>query len=160
MTYRLGCTRFNCDTWRENEEWRKTNKYNGCIYGTPREMKPSIPIGSTIFVFEMHNDENRIKAIGIITKEIIRDKCYKIYKDGNYNRYVYKGNYRLDIECLSKENKNIIEKFNMLIFKTKKHIKRGQGITEIPKWMINELEIDCTEFCAELMSSVHYIKKN
>jgi hypothetical protein len=105
----------------------------------------------------MHNDENKIKAIGIITKELIRDKCYRIYKDGNYNRYVYKGRYRLDVEKLSKENKNIIEKFNMLIFKTKKHIKRGQGITEIPKWMMNELEIDCTAFCLDLLSSIYEI---
>ena len=157
MTYRLGCTRFNRDTWQENEEWRKSNKYDGCIYGTPREMKPSIPISSTIFVFEMHNDENKIKAIGIISKELIRDKCYRIYKDCNYNRYVYKGRYRLDVENLSAERKNIIEKFNMLIFKTKKHIKRGQGITEIPKWMMNELEIDCTAFCLDLMSSIYEI---
>jgi hypothetical protein len=157
MTYRLGCTRFNLDTWRENEEWRKMNKYTGCIYGTPREMKPSIPIGATIFVFEMHNDENKIKAIGIITKELMRDKFYRIYKDRNYNRYVYKGRYRVDVENLSNENKNIIEKFNMLIFKTKKHIKRGQGITEIPKWMMNEIELDCTSFCLGLMTSLSEI---
>ena len=61
MTYRLGCTRFNRNTWQENEEWRKSNHYEGCIYGTPREMKPSIPISSTIFVFEMHNDENKCR---------------------------------------------------------------------------------------------------
>ena len=157
MTYRLGCTRFNCDTWRENEEWRKTNNYNGCIYGTPREIKPSIPVGATLCVFEMHNDENKIKAIGIIVKELIRDKFYRIYKDCNYNRYVYKGRYRVDVDCLSKENKNIIEKFNMLMFKTKKHIKRGQGITEIPKWMTNELELECTSFCAGMMKLIYEI---
>lgn len=59
--YVVGSTRFNRNTWIENKRWRDMNEYKGCIYGTPNEISAKIILESTVFVIEMHNDENKIK---------------------------------------------------------------------------------------------------
>jgi hypothetical protein len=144
--FKLAATRFNEKTWQENESWRKANQHEGCIYGTPNELKDNIHSGHTVFVLEMHNDENKIKGIGLIKKQLAMDKRYRIYSDGNYNRYTYKSSYRIDINDLEGYNKAIVEVFDTLLFKTKKHIKRAQGITELPAWILNNKQFNFIQF--------------
>jgi|688.fasta_scaffold1473301_1 hypothetical protein len=148
--YKLAATRFNTLTWKENETWRRDNNHSGCIYGSPNKLKDNINNSDIIFVLEMHNDENKIKGIGIIKKQPIMDKHYRIYSDGNYNRYTYKSQYRIDMSILNSYDKAIVEMFDILLFKSKQHIKRAQGITELPAWIINNKQISFTQFFREL----------
>jgi hypothetical protein len=148
--YKLAATRFNTQTWKENDTWRKTNLEEGCVYGTPNELKYNLHNGHTIFVLEMHNDENKIKGIGLIKKQLAIDKRYSIYSDGNYNRYTYKSPYRIDINDLTGYNKAIVEVFDVLLFKTKRHIKRAQGITELPAWILKNKHFNFIQFFRDL----------
>jgi len=149
--YKLAATRFNHATWRENELWRKTNNHQGCLYSNPRNFKEKIIDNTTVFILEMHNDENKIKGIGMIKKQtIMGSHTSRIYSDGNYNRYTYKSPYRIDINELDGYNKAIVEVFDILLFKTKKHIKRAQGITELPAWILNNKHFNFIQFFKEL----------
>ena len=40
----IAVTRFNNETWRENQRWRENHDYKGCIYNTPIHIKDSIPL--------------------------------------------------------------------------------------------------------------------
>ena len=60
----LTTTRFNTKTWNERKRWMERNNWvseSGCIYGTPVCVKEDV--FGTMIVLEMHNDENRVKAI-------------------------------------------------------------------------------------------------
>ena len=148
--YHIAASRFNNRTWQENTEWRKNYNYVGCIYCAPGKIKDSISNGNTIFVLEMHNDENKIKGIGVINKYERMDKYYPIYAEGNFNRFTYKSPYRLDIGELDCYDRAIVEIFDTLLFKSKKHIKRAQGITELPQWIVKNKQFDFIIFFREL----------
>jgi len=152
----LTTTRFNTKTWDERQRWLENNKWTGSIYGTPVQVKNGI--NGTMIVLEMHNDENKIKAIGLIKpKAIPADKAYQIYTDQNYNRYIYKSKYRLvlnDIELLPIEKK-IIVIMNELLFKGACHLKRAQGITAMPDWIMKNKHIDFLKYFKELLAR-HY----
>jgi hypothetical protein len=153
----LATTRFNNKTWNEREAWLAENQWKGSIYGLPLKIKDDVK--PTIFVLEMHNDDNEIKAIGLIKNKLVVDKTYRIYKDCNYNRYIYKSKYRLVfseiMESLSPMEKKIITIFNQLLFKGACHFKRQQGITALPDWIMKNKHIDFIEYFKELFSK-HY----
>ena len=96
-------------------------------------------------VLEMNNTENKVKAIGLVnTQAWPTDKGHQIYGDRNYNRYIYKSKYRLvldQIELLPMEKK-IIAIFNQLLFKGACHLKRAQGITMVPNWIMHNKRVD------------------
>jgi len=148
--YRLTATTFNDATWRENVAWRTEHQHAGCIYGNPRQIKDTIPTGSYIMVLEMHNDENKIKGIGLIKKEPMIDKLRVYKKVGNYNRFIYKGVQRIDIDDLQGYDRAIVEIFNVLLFKGKSHLKRIQGISELPYWILGYKPFDFVAFFREL----------
>jgi len=139
---RLMVTRFNKHTWNENMRWREKNEYMGSIYNSPVYIKDGIPLLITIYVIEMNNDINKIIGFGKIINKVYTDRKYNIYEDRNYNRYTYRGNIRIDIENIKKdENDEITEKMKDLekrLFKGKWHLKRGQGITQIPNNVENK----------------------
>ena len=148
----LTATRFNKKTWNERQQWMERNRFDlGCIYGTPVCVKEHIK--GNIIVLEMHNDENRVKAIGLLKNRYnVSDKKQQIYQDRNYNRYIYKGDYRIVIdydlenniinETLTKTEKKIIAIFNHLLFKGSRHLKRAQGITAIPEWIMSNKRVN------------------
>ena len=109
MVY-LTCTRFNTETFEQNTSWRRTHNYNGCIYGTPVRVKESMLIGETMLVLEMQNDINKILGIGLVTNNLVLDKKPRIYEWGNYNRYIYKGNFHILREELTEA---ILDSLNM-----------------------------------------------
>ena len=148
--YRLAATRFNTQTWQENATWRELHQHIGCIYGSPSKIKDNIFNGDILFILEMHNDENKIKGIGIVKKQEMNDKYYRIYSEGNYNRFIYKSPYRLAIDDLEPYDKAIVEMFDTLLFKSKKHIKRSQGITELPDWIMQNKQFNFIHFFREL----------
>lgn len=148
--YLIGCTRFNHKTWDEYTNWKIKNDYSKCIYCTPIKIKKNVLVNKPIVVIEMNNDANLIMGIGIIINCTHHDKYYKIYEDGNYNRYTYKGNIYYtrkqllnDDEC----NANIIRHMEQMLFTGKGHFKRGSGITILPFTALNK---ECTAFINDL----------
>lgn len=179
----IACTRYNNKTWQEYQSWKEQHQATyelvykrplKCIYGTPREIShKKIQPNAKILVIEMNNDENRIMGFGIIenrtASEVYRRPpasasasaiTYSIFKDRNYNRYIYIGNEyylsRDEIDRYSryietdKEQKEyklqqilstfipttttITEQIQILeqrLFKGSRHAKRGSGITRV-----------------------------
>lgn len=126
-------TRFNRETYRENRKWRHENKYTGCIYGTPMKMSELIPHNANTFIIEMNNSNNKINGIGFLRNQPHFKTRVRLYKDYNYNRYIYKGLFRINRHELKKQYKKELELLEDIVFKKASHSKRGQGITLIPK---------------------------
>ena len=142
--YTIVTTRFTHTTWESNEKYRAKNNITGCIYGSPQEMSPKILNDSIVFVVEMNNDSNTIEGIGLVRNRAYLDKYYNIYKEGNYNRFVYKSNYRLDRDKLLEYNRVLVEIFDYILFCEKTHLKRGCGFTTItPKFLASKKDENC-----------------
>jgi len=158
----LATTRFNNQTWDENVIYCKNHivnengNGNGCIYGSPIRIKDNIHVKADMMVLEMNNTKNKIMGIGWIKNYIYMDKYYKIYSDGNYNRYVYKGQLHINRESFNEHEMKIMEVLEELLFYGSRHSKRGQGICEIPLWIKeNKYKYD---FVAAIKSM--FIKRN
>jgi hypothetical protein len=134
--FQIGSTRFNNDTYFENKNFREQNNISGCIYGIPQKICFKVACNSLIFIVEMNNTLNRIEGIGLIKNTLVIDKYYNIYNCGNYNRYILKGKYRINRDELLVINEPLIKLLDYLLFKRKKHLKRGSGITIIPDLLI------------------------
>ena len=134
----LAVTRFNDNSYIENKKWRESRQYDGCIYGTSVKIKESISPQAVLIVFEMNNTNNIIEGIGIIKNRLIH-KNYNIYNDNNYNRYIYKSNFRLDKSKFNNDVKQNIEKLENILFKGYTHMKRGHGI-QIVSDLIKKLD--------------------
>ena len=148
-------TRYNTATWNERQRWFDSDKWTGgSIYCSPIKMKESIGGDHTMIVLEMHNDENQIKAIGLVkNRPMSADRLHRIYQDRNYTRYIYKSPYRLvlaDLQ-LSPREKKIIGILNHLLFKGARHCKRSHGITELPAWIRANTKIDFLGFFREIL---------
>jgi len=130
MAVYLVSTRFNDETWEENSNYRTKHKIQ-CIYGTPLEFPPNICIDANVFVVEMNNTQNKIEGIGLVKNRPCMDKYYKIYQEGNYNRYIYKSEYHLSRDQLLSLNEEFVGIFDYILFKGKAHLKRGSGFTSI-----------------------------
>lgn len=122
-------TRFNNDTWLENSRWRETVDHTGCIYNTPVYIRDSIPQLIKLYVIEMNNESNQVMGIGRIINRVYADKKYIIYSDRNYNRYTYQGKQRINRDQILEKDLDLLEK---RLFKGKNHLKRGQGVTQVP----------------------------
>jgi hypothetical protein len=138
MTIMIASTRFNAYTWNENINYRNKIRHNGCIYGCPQKISYKIPDESLLYIFEMNNSLNRIEGIGLIKNKLHYDNYYKIYSDGNYNRFIYKSNYRIDRNHLETNYPDILSLFEIILFKGKTHLKRGFGITQVPEKLIDK----------------------
>ena len=126
--YRLAVTHFNNQTYNENKRWCENNQYDGCIYNLPVKIKANVPLLSNIYVIEMNNETNKIIGIGLI-KNRIYHKRNKIYLDNNYNRFTYRGKKWIDRNLI---DDNTLEILESRLFKGKNHLKRSQGIVEVP----------------------------
>jgi hypothetical protein len=156
-------TRFSASTFRENREWiNKNNNSEGCIYGTPVKISDSIDPDTLLLVLEMNNTNNCIEGIGIVKNNLAREnrKYYKIYTDNNYNRFIYKSNYRIDRKNLNSYENEIILWLEEYLFKTAYHCKRGQGIQKLPKKVINNDEFDFVGFLINIYKKRFVTIKN
>lgn len=136
--FNLVSTRFTNNTWNENVAYREKNWPIGCIYGSPQEMSPKILIDSLVFVVEMNNSKNLIEGIGIVKNRTHVDKYYKIYSDANYNRFVYKSEYRLDRDFIINNNEKLVKLLDHILFKGYTHLKRGSGFTTISEKLLKQ----------------------
>jgi hypothetical protein len=142
----IATTRFDKTTWKENKEWRIKNNWSGCVYGTPKQTADSLYKDVPMFVLEMNNSKNKIVGIGLVKNKPVTNKRYKIYKDQNYNRYTYKGKYRISRKEMTREEKKLIRAFDILLFTGSRHVKRGQGIIALPKMFMKTKCIDLRMF--------------
>ena len=111
-----------------------------------------------VFVLEMNNEEpNKIMGIGLIKNHSYRQKEYAyIHGNSRYNRYTYKGDFRIDVDDMSDAEKQVLRKLEDMVFKGKGHLKRGQGIIMIP---LNRLEQEkelYTAFFNRIMSRLSH----
>ena len=126
-------TRFNDDTWIENELFRSRHDNIQCVYGSPQQIASKVHPHIPICVVEMNNSNNQILGIGLIRNEPTPRYEYLPYSCGNYNRFVYIGFHRLNREDLPQELVDILEH---ILFKEKTHMKRGAGFTTVPNKLL------------------------
>ena len=126
----LGTTRFNSATYKENIAYR-TKHNEAAIYGTTIRTYAKYPYGVLIFVIEMNNETNCIEGIGLIRNILLTEKKHFIYSNGDYNRFIYHGYYWISREQITNMDKELIEIFDLILFKGKSHLKRQSGISVI-----------------------------
>tara|TARA_B110000967_G_C18897903_1_gene572139 strand:- start:3059 stop:3607 length:549 start_codon:yes stop_codon:yes gene_type:complete len=124
-------SRFNDETWSENEAYRKKNNNRGCIYCAPDPISNEIPSETIMFILEMNNDRNQIMGIGMVRNRPYVNK-YKVYGNGNYNRYVFTGKERVDRKEMTESEEEVMQAFDILCFTGRQHMKRGQGLKRFP----------------------------
>jgi hypothetical protein len=90
----------------------------------------------------MNNQTNEINGIGFIKNCLVTDKHYKIYSDNNYNRYTYKSSFRIDKEEINTDEIKYIKMLEVLLFTGYRHFKRGHGIQQLPKYIIENNTVD------------------
>ena len=127
----LVTSRFTNDTLETNRNYKQKKNIAGCIYGSPQEMSPKIMYDSLVFVIEMNNDTDKIEGIGLIRNKPYLDKYYRIYEYGDYNRYIYKSEYRIDRTTLWEHNSALVKVLEYVLFGEKTHLKRGSGFTTV-----------------------------
>ena len=138
----LASTRFNNDTWQENCSYKRLHNMNGVIYGTNIRIKCSHSLGALFFVIEMNNQTNKIEGIGLIRNQLVLDKRYNVYSIGDYNRYIYKGDYWISRERLCYYDKELVDIFETILFKGKGHFKRQSGISVVSSLLFEKWEYD------------------
>ena len=144
-------TRFNNETWEENNKFRSINKKIGCIYCSPEPIIKNIPIDSVIFILEMNNETNKIMGLGMIRNHPYVNK-YQVYTNRNYNRYVYIGKNRIDRLEMSEKEEEIMKFFDIICFTGNKHMKRGQGLKSFPIDILYKCkkELDLVKFISDM----------
>lgn len=148
----IATSRFNQTTWNENCIYRREKQIKGCIYGSPSSLSGKIPPNTSVFIVEMNNTTNRIEGIGLICNRPEYDHYYRIYETGNYNRYVYKSEYRIDRSTMLLHNKDLVKAFDHILFKEKTHMKRGAGITVVPQKLLQHKVCNHIDIHHELSS--------
>lgn len=132
----IATSRFNNETWEQNCAYRQKSHHKGCVYGAPLQISSKVPSQQLVFIVEMNNSTNKIEGIGLIRNIFQSDKYHKVYPNGNYNRYVYKSDYRLDRDVLERYNSQLVQNLEYILFKEKTHMKRGSGLTLIPEKLL------------------------
>lgn len=141
LPIKIASTRFNCKTFNENEEYRIKilQDYKSCIYGTPIKIRNTHSQGCLMFIVEMNNDTNKIEGIGLVQNNIVLGKYHKIYSLSEYNRYVYKGKYRICRETIWNYFPEVVEVLDFILFKGKGHLKRQSGISVLRDKLFNDI---------------------
>jgi len=135
--YHIMTTRFNNKTYSENKEYlaKQHQTEIKCIYSTPIKITAKIQLDRILFIIEMNNDTNQIEGIGLIKNRYSMKTTHTIYENFNYNRYAYIGNHRIDRSEFTEEEKEVIKEMEILCFKGKRHLKRGQGLQIFPLYI-------------------------
>lgn len=146
-------TRFNTTTWNENALYRQ--KFSCCVYGSPREISPKIRRDVNVYMIEMKNDENRILGIGLIKNRPYDRYMTTLYGEGNYTRYVYRGDIHIDRDFINTHKPKLVEVLEFILFKGKTHLKRGYGFSELTDKLMKDercVGVDIRADIADLFS--------
>jgi len=158
--YRLITSRFSNSTWNENKAFLTSKTKMGCVYCSPTMMSQKITLDSTMFVLEMNNDNNKILGIGKI-KNHPKLRKYSVYKNQNYNRYVFTGKSRIDREDMNEDEEEIMKAFDILCFKGNYHMKRGHGLLAFPPVLLHRIMpvIDLVDFIYKMFDKRDLLSK-
>lgn len=158
IMFYITTTRFNNETFLQNRNY--CINHNGLYYGSPTQVKENIKPNANIIVIEMNNTKNKIMGIGLVKNEIRKQKQHKIYEDQNYNRFTYIGKIRIDSEEITNSyDKQVLAALENLFFKGATHLKRAQGITELPNWILkNKANFDVKLFFKTLFLQYKDVK--
>jgi hypothetical protein len=126
--------RFSEQTWLEHTAFRERKKLVGCIYGSPLPMANSIPFRAPVFVLEMNFKQHRIMGVGLIRNDCIVD-VHRIYSDTQYNVCAYEGKYRVTREEMDREEDELLDTLEQMLFWQCKIWRTRNGLTQIPKWV-------------------------
>ncbi len=118
-------TRFNEATWNENSRHRQESS-KACVYCSPSPL--AVPLNSLMMVIEMNNTTNKIEGIGLVRNSCRLDLCFNVYNEGDFNRYVFRGDHHLSRDELSFDLVSLLEH---ILFVGKSHYKRGRSITSV-----------------------------
>ena len=132
---KLASTRFDNKTWKENKNYRNSLNNTGCLYNVPRRISSTINPDIFIYCIEMNNSINQIEGIGLIKNHVCLNKKHNIHEEKNYNRFTYKSKFRITRKEIINDNERLLEILEMLLFHGATHLKRGQGIQEVPSWL-------------------------
>lgn len=146
----LMSTRFSNETYEQNRLYRELNNIQEYIYCQRIQIKSQIPLNTLLYLVEMNNSTNQILGIGLIKNFIVTDKCHKVYSSNDFNRYIYKANYRLDREDLLTSNPTLLVALETICFKGKTHLKRIPGISVIPDKLLFQPHFKHINFKLEL----------
>lgn len=144
----LMTSRFSDETLLQNKKYREKTKKK-CVYCSPSRITQNIKENSMLFILELNISKNRIEAIGLIQN--IPKYGISVYSNGNYNRYVYIGKYRISRCEMTIEEEEIMKFFDIICFKGKFHMKRGSGITCFPLRILN--------ICNTIFNLILFIKQ-
>ena len=123
-------SRFNNNTAQQNREYRERTN-TGCVYCSPTQVSQTVPVDAITFVLEMNNETNQIMGIGLIKNHPIVGK-YSVYREHNYNRYVFIGKTRIDRSQMNEQEEAIMKALDTLCFKGMSNIKRANGLKQFP----------------------------
>jgi len=141
-------SRFSDETILQNREYCSKNGVKS-IYCSPSRITQSIKENSALFILELNISKNRVEAIGLVKN---RAKYgIQVYSNGNYNRYIYVGQYRIERSDMTEEEEKIMQFFDIICFRGKYHMKRGSGITRFTSYILN--------ICNKRFDLVEYIRK-
>jgi hypothetical protein len=130
LPMRLMTSRFNNETWKENEQFRNKIKKK-CAYFSPYPIVKEIKFNTPLIVLEMNNDENQLIGIGML-RNIPQNQCFRVYTKEVYNNVLYVGNYYISREKMNEKQLEIIKQIEQICFQGKGHLKRGHGISTFP----------------------------
>ncbi len=147
----LAATRFNAETWRQNEEYRRKRGFRGCAYGVPRLIAQDVLPHSPVFVVEMNNTARRVEGIGMVPNAPYPGRAW-IYDEGRYNLYTYISRFRLDrtelatVHIPGHPRAGLIWLLEQIVFaKTQlpngpsvrglRRLMSQTGITRLPRWL-------------------------
>lgn len=150
----LMTTRFNNITLEENARYRTANSSIKCVYCSPDPISSKIKPDSIMFILEMNNDKDKIAGVGLVRNHAVLGRHF-VYENGNYNRYVYTGKYRIDRSEMTEEENRIMSLFDILCFTGNKHMKRGQGLKAFPTDMLYRMApvLDLVKFIGIMFKS-------
>lgn len=151
----LACTRFNIATYNENTQYKLQHKIPA-IYGSSFKISNACPHNAPLFLFEMNNETNKIEGISLLRNKIVY-KQHKIYKQSEYNRFIYVAQYWLSRDQI---HPSIMKILDIILFKGKSHFKYLTGITIISSNIFDKWELDYDLFCSKLkIWFVSYLKE-
>lgn len=91
----------------------------------------TVPLNSTLYIFEMVCDTRMLMGIGLVQYNSCRTTPEKIYSEARYNNYAYRIECRADRSILCQFfGKGWVEAFETALFTTRYHAIRGTGITQ------------------------------
>jgi hypothetical protein len=165
MLKNIATTRFNNQTWNENQEFLKeytiqkskekhaTKKPIKCIYSVSH-INQNLPQNTVFYVLEMNNDTNKIMGIGLVKNTPICNK-YNVYKNQSYNQFAYIGFYRIDRSEMNELEETIMKVFDYYCFKGKTHLKRLKGLKIFPQRILDKCHsiLDLLNFISNMFLS-------